>query len=61
MRLAGSEIARMVDLSAVQATDSEDTIRELVRIGLEYQVCLVTTLPIHTSLAKQLLVCDQTR
>jgi deoxyribose-phosphate aldolase len=55
MRLTGPEIVRMVDLSAVRANDNEDTIRELVRVGLQYQVCLVTTLPLYTALAKVLL------
>src|SRR5574340_692077 len=55
MRLTGSQIARMVDLSAVQAVDNEDTIRELVRVGLEYQVCLVKTLPVFTAQARELL------
>jgi deoxyribose-phosphate aldolase len=55
MRLTGPGIARMVDLSAVRADDNDDTIRELVRVGLHYQVCLVTTLPLYTALAKELL------
>ena len=55
MRLTGQELARMIDLSAVRANDDEETIRELVRIGLKYQVCLVTTLPAYTALARQLL------
>ncbi len=55
MRLTGPEIARMLDLSAVRINDDEPTIRQLVEIGLKYQVCVVTTLPVYTALARELL------
>ena len=45
----------MIDLSAVRANDDEQTIQQLVQIGIKYQVCLVTTLPLYTPLARQLL------
>ena len=55
MRLTGAQITRMIDLSAVRANDDEHMIEELVRCALEYRVCLVTTLPAYTALAKRLL------
>jgi deoxyribose-phosphate aldolase len=45
----------MIDLSAVRANDDEHMIEELVRCALEYRVCLVTTLPVYTALARRLL------
>lgn len=59
MRLTGTEIARMIDLSAVRANDDERTIEELVRCALEYRVCLVTTLPAYTALARTLLADEK--
>ncbi len=39
----------------MRINDDEQTIRELVEIGLKYEVCVVTTLPVYTPLAKELL------
>lgn len=55
MHLTGPEIAHMIDLSAVRANDDEQTIRQLAEIGVKYRVCLVTTLPLYTPLARELL------
>jgi len=55
MNLTGNEIARMVDLSAVKAEDSEQTIENLVSNARKYHCHLVTTLPSQTPLAWQLL------
>ncbi len=55
MRLNWNQIARMIDLSAVRAQDDEQTVNELVKCARKYKVCLVTTLPTYTPLAKSLL------
>jgi deoxyribose-phosphate aldolase len=55
VKLTMQEIARMVDLSAVRANDSEETVCELVQMAKDYHCCLVTTLPSMTPLAVELL------
>lgn len=55
MKFSSFDIAQMVDLSAVRANDSDETIEELVRTAKKYKTYLVTTLPAMTPLAKKLL------
>jgi deoxyribose-phosphate aldolase len=53
MKLTSLEIARMIDLSAVQAQDDDDYIRSLVACARQYRCIAVIPLPSRIS-----LVCD---
>jgi deoxyribose-phosphate aldolase len=58
MKLTNLEIARMVDLSAVQAQDDEDYIRSLVACAKKYRSIAVIPLPSHVPLVRELLEDD---
>lgn len=55
MKFSAFDIAQMVDLSAVRANDSDETIEALVQTAQKYHTYLVTTLPATTVLARKLL------
>jgi deoxyribose-phosphate aldolase len=55
MDLTGRDIARMVDLSAVQANDNEMSIESLVETASRYHCLMVETLPSQTAFVKELL------
>jgi deoxyribose-phosphate aldolase len=55
MRLSRDQIAKMVDISAVQTPHGEAEIRELVQIAKDYQFGAVHVLPAWVSFARSLL------
>jgi len=55
MALSLSQIAQMIDLSAVQATDGEGSIQRLVHAARQYHCHLVTALPSQTRRVIELL------
>jgi deoxyribose-phosphate aldolase len=58
MKLRSLEIARMIDLSAVQAQDDDDYIRSLVACARKYRCVAVIPLPSRVSLVRELLGDD---
>ena len=55
MKLTGHEIAKMIDLSAVQADVSDEEVVALARVARKYKCGIVTLLPSRTPLAIELL------
>jgi deoxyribose-phosphate aldolase len=55
MKLTSLEIARMIDLSAVQAQDDDDYIRSLVNCAMKYRCIAVIPLPSRIALVRELL------
>ena len=55
MKLTRLEIARMIDLSAVQAQDDDDYIRSLVTCAMKYRCVAVIPLPSRVLLVRELL------
>jgi deoxyribose-phosphate aldolase len=55
MKLRSLEIARMIDLSAVQAQDDDDYIRSLVDCARKYRCIAVIPLPSRVSFVRDLL------
>lgn len=55
MKLTSYDIARMIELSAVQARDDEDRIRSLAEKARRYRCIIATTLPGFTPNLKELL------
>jgi len=55
MKLTSHEIAKMIDLSGVQAFVGENEIRALARLARKYKCGLVTVLPSQTPFAIELL------
>lgn len=60
MKLTCTDIAQMIDLSAVKAEDGEQSIRDLVACARQYHCYLVTILPAHTACTLDLLGRDRT-
>src|SRR5512139_2906844 len=55
MKITSLEIARMIDLSAVQAQDDDDYIRSLVDCARQYHCIAVIPLPSRIALVRDLL------
>jgi deoxyribose-phosphate aldolase len=55
MNLTASEIAQMIDVSAVQANSSDTKVVDLVNCAKKYQCYLVTVLPSQTQFTRQLI------
>ena len=53
--LTVSQLARMIDLSAVRTDSDENQVRSLARVAARYQCICVYTLPSHTPLIHSLL------
>ena len=58
MKLTKLDIARLIDLSAVQAQDSDDYIRSLVKCARKYHVIAVITLPARITFTQEILGVD---
>lgn len=58
MKLTSSEIARMIDVSAVKAEDSEEDVRRMVETARAFGCVAVIALPAMTPLAVRLLEGD---
>ncbi len=59
MELTGLQVARMMDLSAVQAQDDDDCIRSLVNSARKYHCIAVIPLPSRIPFVRELLGNDQ--
>ncbi len=58
MRLTPSDIARLIDVSAVKAEDCEEDVRRMVAVAREYRCVAVIALQAMTALAIRLLEGD---
>ena len=58
MTITGSEVARMIDLSAVQAQDDDDYIRTMVECARKFHCIAVIPLPSRIQLVRELLGTD---
>jgi deoxyribose-phosphate aldolase len=58
MRLTSAEIARMIDVSAVKAEDTEEDVRRMVETARRFGCVAVIPLPAMTALAVRLLEGD---
>ena len=58
VRLSSADIARMIDVSAVKAEDSEDDVRRMVETARAFGCVAVIALPAMTALAVRLLEGD---
>ena len=54
--LSRSDLCRMIDISAVRTDSSDQDIRDVIQCAREFNCFLVTILPAQTSLAKSLLI-----